>query len=105
MEPDGCGARSDCGARAGCGARVGCGARAGCGTRAGCGVVHSRGQGSTVVHGPRVGVGPELVVRHGCGSSVHGVRAAWLCIDPGLVLRVGLIVDGDRSGCVVGLWG
>ena len=26
-------------------------------------------------------------------------QAAWLCIDPGLVLRVGLIVDGDRSGC------
>ena len=46
-------------------------------------------------------MGPELVVRHGCGpelvvgSCVHGVRAAWLCIGPGLVLRVGLIVDGD----------
>ena len=50
-------------------------------------------------------MGPELVVRHGCGpelvvgSCMHGVRAAWLCIGPGLVLRVGLIVDGDRSGC------
>ena len=50
-------------------------------------------------------MGPELVVRHGCGpelvvgSCVHGVRAAWLCIGPGLVLRVGRIVDGDRSGC------
>ena len=68
--------------------------------------MHSRGQGSTVVHGPRVGVGPELVVRHawlwaraGCGSCLHGFRAAWLCIGPGLVLRVGLVVDGDRSGC------
>ena len=40
-----------------------------------------------------------LWVRAGCGSWVHGVRAAWLCIGPGLVLRVGLIVDGDRSGC------
>ena len=50
-------------------------------------------------------MGPELVVRHGCGpelvvgSCMHGVRAAWLCIGPGLVLRVGLVVDGDRSGC------
>ena len=40
----------------------------GCAARAGCGVVHSRGQGSTVVHGPRVAVEPELVVRHGCGA-------------------------------------
>ena len=30
------------------------------------------------------------------GSCVHGVRAAWFS---GLVLRVGLIVGGDRSGC------
>ena len=63
-------------------------------------------------------MGPELVLRHGCepelvvGLCVHGVRAAWLCIGPVLVLRVGLVVDGDRmvSGLVVhgvrvGLWG
>ena len=43
-------------------------------------------------------VGPELVV----GSCVHGVRAAWLCTGPGLVLRVVLVVDGNRAGCA---WG
>ena len=32
-------------------------------------------------------------------ACVHGVRAAWLCIGPGLVLTVGLVVDGDRTGC------
>ena len=32
-------------------------------------------------------------------SYVHGVRAAWLCIGPGLVLRGGLVVEGDRTGC------
>ena len=52
----------------------------------------------------RHGCGPELVVRHGCGpelvvgSCVHGVKAARLCIGPVLVLRVGLVVDGDRTG-------
>ena len=43
-------------------------------------------------------VGPELVV----GSYVRGVRAAWLCMGPGLVLRVGLVVHGNRAGCA---WG
>ena len=33
---------------------------------------------------------------------MHGVRAAWLCIGPGLVLRVGLVVHGVRAGCA---WG
>ena len=49
-------------------------------------------------------MGPELVVRHGCGPElvVGHVRAAWLCIGPELVLRVRLIVDGDRSGCAAG---
>ena len=43
--------------------------------------MHSRGQGSTVVHGPRVGVGPELVVRHGCGPELVVGRA---CMGLGL---------------------
>ena len=37
---------------------------------------------------------PELVVQ----LCVHGVRAAWLCMGPGLVLRVGLVVYGNRAG-------
>ena len=32
------------------------------------------------------------------GSGLHGCA----CMGPGLVLRVGLVVDGDRSGCA---WG
>ena len=32
------------------------------------------------------------------GSGLHGCA----CMGPGLVLRVGLVVDGDRTGCA---WG
>ena len=62
------------------------------------------------MHVPRVGVEPELVVRHDCGARANcgvrdgcgaragcGVVHAW---DQGcMVLRVGLVVDGDRTGC------
>ena len=43
-------------------------------------------------------VEPEMVV----GLCVHGVRAAWLCMGPGLVLRAGLVVHGNPAGCA---WG
>ena len=60
--------------------QVGCGAIAGCWPRPCC--------------GPELVVEPELVVR----LCMHGVRAAWLCMGPGLVLRVGLVVYGNRAG-------
>ena len=55
------------------------------------------------MHGPRVAVGPELVVRHGCGARAgcgvrHGCGAR-----AGCGVRDGC---GARAGCgVVRAWG